>query len=204
MAQKYFQKFTLADIFNNKELKNIIPLVNYKEIEREDGKISRRTSMKSIKQLIVDTSSSAARPYYKPLIVRRSQGQVLLTGELVGDQDTCVEAVYSALLAKRVFMIWTANNMDMIRTALKESEENKKITGVDTKLFLRVNSLLEIKGMNWRQAQEFLNNIMENIYYSGKFPKTSKKYDIQNIPTNDQLSFSQRQLRWKYKVGDLK
>lgn len=210
MANGYSQRFTLTEIFNNKELKDVIPLVNYKEKEREDGKISTRTNMKSIKQLIVDASTKGARPYYKPLIVRRSQGSVVLTGKLVGDQDACVDAVYSSILAKRVFMIWTANNMDMVRSALKEAEANKKKTGIDTKLFLRVNSIEEIKGMNWREAQAFLNNVMENIYYSDNFPKTAKKFGVEEIQNNiakskaeHTLNYRSQKIRWKRRVGDM-
>lgn len=210
MANGYSQRFTLAEIFNNKKLKGVIPLVNYKETEREDGKISKTTNMKSVKQLIVDTSTKSARPFYKPLIVRRSQGKVELSGELVGDQDACVDAVYSALLAQRVFMIWTANNMDLIRYALKESEEHKRKTGEELKLFLRQKSMLEIQSMNWRQAQAFLNNVMENIFFSGNYPKTLKKYNIKKMLDDEaklkgeyMLTYGKRRLSWKFRVGDV-
>ena len=32
MASRFTQNFTLTDIFNNKKLKDKIPLINYKEI----------------------------------------------------------------------------------------------------------------------------------------------------------------------------
>lgn len=38
MASRFTQNFTLTDIFNNKKLKDKLPLINYKEIEREDEK----------------------------------------------------------------------------------------------------------------------------------------------------------------------
>ena len=63
MASRFTQNFTLTDIFNNKKLKDKLPLINYKEIEREDGKVSRRTNTKTINRLVFDVSTSAARPY---------------------------------------------------------------------------------------------------------------------------------------------
>ena len=35
MANRFTQQFTLKDIFNNKKLKNKLPLINYKEKEVE-------------------------------------------------------------------------------------------------------------------------------------------------------------------------
>ena len=60
MANGYSQIFTLKDIFNNKKLKDKLPLVNYKEKELENGKISQRTNAKTINRFIFDTATSAA------------------------------------------------------------------------------------------------------------------------------------------------
>ena len=47
MAGRYSQIFTLKDIFNNVNLKGKLPLINYKETMLENGKISKRTNVKS-------------------------------------------------------------------------------------------------------------------------------------------------------------
>lgn len=203
MASGYSQTFSLTDIFNNKKLKDKLPLINYREKELENGKISRRTYAKTVNRQVFDTATSAARPFYKPLITTRSGDVMVISGELVGDHDGAVDAVYNALQAKRSILIWTANNADMIRTALKEAEKTKKSNGLPSKLFLRVKSMQEIEGMSNRQIEALLQNIMENIYYGDDFPETQKKYDIENLPVNSPLNYEQRKIRWKHRVGDV-
>lgn len=202
MANRYSQIFTLKDLFNNPKLKNKLPLINYKEIERENGKISRRTNAKTVNRQVFDTATSAARPFYKPIKTSRAGDTMVISGNLVGDHDAAVDAVYNALVAKRLLLLYTANNADMIRSALKESEKNKRTYGQDTRLYLRANSMVEIEGMTNRQIQALLNNIMENIMYGDDFPETQKKYSVEEMPTRTPLNYEQRKLKWKQMVGD--
>ena len=200
MANRFSQNFTLTDIFNNKKLKDKIPLINYKEKELENGRISRRTNAKTVNRQVFDTATSAARPFYKPMITTRSGDLMIISGELVGDHDGAVDAVYNALQSKRVLFIWTANNVKMIRDALKESEKNKN-NGVATKLYLRVQSMQQIEGMTKPQIQALLQNVMENIVYGDDFPKTQKKYGVENWNLSNKFNYNQLKLRWKNRVG---
>lgn len=207
---RFTQNFTLTDIFNNKKLKDKIPLINYKEKELENGKVSRRTYAKTVNRQVFDTATSAARPFYKPLKTSRSGDTMIIGGDLVGDHDGAVEAVYNAIQSKKSILIWTANNADMIRSALKEAEKNKRQNGINTKLFLRVQSMQQIEGMTKPQIQALMGDIMENIIYGDDFPETQKKFNVKEmLDTQARTSkeythtYSQRQLRWKYKVGDL-
>lgn len=202
MAGRYSQTFSLTDIFNNKKLKDKIPLINYREKELENGKISRRTNAKTINRLVFDISTSAARPFYKPITTQRSGDTMVISGNLVGDHNSAVDAVYNALLSQKQVMIYTVNNADMIRSALKEAEKNKRKYGNDTKLYLRVQSMTEIEGMSKREIQALLNNIMENIVYGDNFPETQKKYGVENLPVRSPYNYKQRQLRWKFRVGE--
>ncbi len=202
MASRFTQNFTLTDIFNNKKLKGKLPLINYKEIEKENGKVSRRTNGKTINRLVFDVSTSAARPYYKPIITHRSGDTMIISGNLVGDHNSAVEAVYNALLAQKQVMIYTVNNADIIRSALKEAEKNRRKYGINSKLYLRAKSMTEIEGMTKRQIQALLHNIMENIFYGDDFPETQKKYGVENLPVNSPYNYKQRQSNWKNKVGD--
>ena len=202
MASRFTQNFTLTDIFNNKKLKDKLPLINYKEIEKENGKVSRRTNGKTINRLVFDVSTSAARHYYKPIITHRSGDTMIIGGNLVGDHNSAVEAVYNALVAQKQVMIYTVNNADIIRSALKEAEKNKRKHGINSKLYLRAKSMTEIEGMTKRQIQALLHNIMENIFYGDDFPETQKKYGVENLPVNSPYNYKQRQLNWKNKVGD--
>jgi hypothetical protein len=202
MAGTFYQNFTLKDIFNNKNLKNKLPLINYKEKELEDGRISVRTNAKTVNRQVFDTSISAARPFYKPLKPIRSGDTLILDGNLVGDHNEAVEAVYNALKAQRTILIWTANNADMIRTALKETETTRRKYGITPKLFLRAKSMQEIEGMSKQQIQALLSDIMENIFYGDDFPATQKKYKVEEIAINSPYNYKERKIRWKFKVGD--
>lgn len=202
MATRYSQNFTLTDIFNNKRLKGKIPLINYKEIEREDGKVSRRTNAKTINRLVFDISTSAARPYYKPITTHRSGNTMVISGNLVGDHNAAVEAVYNALQSQKQVMSYTVNNADIIRSALKEAEKNKRNYGADSKLYLRAQSMTEIEGMTKREIQALIDNIMENIFYGSDFPETQKKYGVENLPVKSPYDYKQRQEQWKRKIGE--
>ena len=202
MATRYSQNFTLTDIFNNKRLKGKIPLINYKEIEREDGKVSRRTNAKTINRLVFDISTSAARPYYKPITTHRSGNIMVISGNLVGDHNAAVEAVYNALQSQKQVMSYTVNNADIIRSALKEAEKNKRNYGADSKLYLRAQSMTEIEGMTKREIQALIDNIMENIFYGSDFPETQKKYGVENLPVKSPYDYKQRQEQWKRKIGE--
>lgn len=201
---KFSQTFTLKDIFNNKALEGKLPLINYKEIEREDGKVSTRTNAKTVNRLVFDTATKAARPFYKGLKTQRSGDTMVISGDLQGDHDAAVDAVYNALQGQRVTIIYTANNADMIRSALKESEKNRRHNGINSKLFLRCKSMVEIEGMTRPQLQALMTDIMDNIVYGDDFPETQKKYgveewEIEKSPYN----YKQRQRIWKFKVGDM-
>ena len=202
MATRYSQNFTLTDIFNNKRLKGKIPLINYKEIEREDGKVSRRTNAKTINRLVFDISTSAARPYYKPITTHRSGNIMVISGNLVGDHNAAVEAVYNALQSQKQVMSYTVNNADIIRSALKEAEKNKRNYGADAKLYLRAQSMTEIEGMTKREIQALIDNIMENIFYGSDFPETQKKYGVENLPVKSPYDYKQRQEQWKRRIGE--
>lgn len=203
MASRFSQNFTLTDIFNNKKLKDKLPLINYKEKELENGKISRRTNLKTLNRQVFDTATTAARPYYKPMTTTRSGDRMVISGEMVGDHDSAVDAVYNAIQAKRSMLIWTVNNADMIRSALKEAEKNKRARGIDTKLYLRVQSMQQIEGMSKREIQALMSDIMENIVYGDDFPETQKKYKAENLYIKSPYNYNQRKLRWKFKVGDI-
>lgn len=197
---KYSQTFSLLDIFNNKNLKDKLPLVNYKEIERENGKVSRKTNMKTVNRMVFDTATSAARPFYKPILTTRTGDTMIINGNLVGDHNECVDAIYDRLQAQKTMMIWTANNMDMIRDALKESEKAKQRMGLSCKLYLRAKSMQEIEGMSRAELQELLKNIMENIYYGDDFKHTQEKYKVAELPTNSPLTYEQRKREWDIRV----
>lgn len=195
---KYTQKFTLLEIFNNKKLRDKIPLVNYKEKVDEEGKVHRTTNMKSISRFVFDKSVSAARPFYSPLTPHKAGNEIYIEGTLVGDHDEAVEAVYQKLVTSVPMMKYIANNADMIRSALKETEKS----GASEKLYLRYNSMLEIENLSDKEMQKFVNDIMQNIFF-GNYPKTQKKYGVERLSIGNHFSYADNKVRWERKVGIL-
>ena len=128
MANRFSQNFTLTDIFNNKKLKDKIPLINYKEKELENGKISRRTNAKTVNRQVFDTATSAARPFYKPMITTRSGDLMIISGELIGDHDGAVDAVYNALQSKRVLFIWTKGSINATNWGNDKTTNTRVVT----------------------------------------------------------------------------
>lgn len=201
MASNFTQNFTLLDIFNNKKLKDKVPLINYKETIQGDGKVSTRTNPKTINKFVFDISTTAARPFYKNINTARSGDKMIISGDLIGDHDACVDAIYNAISSKKTLLMWTVNNTDMIRDALKESEKNKRKYGITSKLFLRVQSMQQIEGMTKKQIYALMKDIMDNIVLGDNFPQTQKKYNVKDwaFPSG----YNTTKLKWKQKVGDL-
>ena len=203
MANRFSQNFTLVDIFNNKKLRNKIPLINYREKELENGKISRRTNAKTVNRQVFETAKSSARPFYTPMVASQSGDKLIIGGELRinSELEDVVDAVYNDLLAKKQILIFTANNADMIRDALKEAEKNRRNYGIQCKLYLRVQSMQQIEGMTEKQVAYLMNDIMENIVYSDDFIATQKKWNVQEMVVKSPYTYEQRKEQWQQKVG---
>lgn len=203
MANGYSQTFTILDIFNNPKLKGKIPLVNYKESVGNDGKIHKTTNMQSLTTLIYDTAKNGARPFYKPLKAVKSGNTITVGGNLQGDLNTAYNGVYTALLNNKVMFNFTVNNADIIRTALKESQRQKRSNGKEPKLWLKYNSIEEIASLSKRQLQFFIDDVMRNIFYNEDFAYTQKKYGVDKIAVNGSTDYARRRLNWQRKVGDI-
>lgn len=192
MGARYSQTFTLADIFDNKKLKDKIPQLK-----------SYRTISFNITQQIMQIVSTASRPYYQPQEITDESDKIIISGNLVGNHDGAVNAVYMALMANKDLLSYSSNNFNIIKSALIESKNYRKSSGFMPKLYLRTQSMQEIQGMSNRQIQGLLGDIMDNIVFGDNFPETQKKFKVNNFVFKNQLNYSQNVLRWKYKVGDV-
>lgn len=198
---KFSRTFEIVDIFNNRKLKDKLPLINYREKEDKYGRSHYTTNLKSVGALIYDTAISGAKPCYAPLEHSKTGDTIIIGGTLKVEHDEAVQSIYDAIMSKRVVLKYTANNMDIIRCALKEGEKLKRQYGLHSKLYLRTNSMQEIEGMSMRQIQALMTDIMDNIFYSDYFPETQKKYGVEHIAVNSPLSYEQRKQQWQKRVG---
>lgn len=201
MAQKYSQSFTLKDIFNNQRLVGKLPLVNYREVMLDNGKISRRTKMDSVTKLVADNSKSSARPFYKSFSFSKSGDNIIIDGNSDFELSAIQDAVYNSLIGIKALIRHTANDGDMIRSALKEAEKNKRKYGIDSKLFLKVGSMQQIEAMSDRQLSLLMNQIIDNIYYGDNYPETQKKYRIKELMDSTGFKYETWKESWKNEVG---
>lgn len=198
----YSRQFTLSDIFSNKELRGKLPYIQYKETEKEDGKISVRTKMLSISAYTYDVSKKSARPYYNPFVPRKNGNNIVIKGVLSEGYQLgqVVDDIYTELLAKRMIIQWTANNMGIIRKALKEGKKAQRIEGKEPKLALKISSIDQIKFMNNSQITYFIDDVMKNIVYGDDFPQTQNKYNVEKlIPKN--VDYQTAVERWNQNTG---
>lgn len=198
MAHGYYKNFTLSDIFNNPRLAGKLPMMNYKEVKREDGKVSRRTNMQSFMSLVYSTAKSGARPYYRPLRATKSGGIVEIDGKIVaGDLDIAYNSVYLALRGALPMLRMTVNNAGMIRSALKNGRKQALSGGEEPKLWLRVGSIKEIANMSQPQLQAFMQDIMKNLYFNEEFAYTQKQFGVQV----NRAEYAIEKEQWIRKVG---
>lgn len=200
-TSSYTQNFSLADIFNNKKLREKLPLLNYKETEKEDGKISYRTNAKTVTRLVFDTAEKSARPFFKPLKSHRNGNRIEIDGNLVADYDVAYNGIYAGLVAAKQLISYTANNRDILMSAIKETGKNKRMFGLDSKLYLRAKSMQEIEGMTKRQLQAFMQDIMSNIFFGDDFPKTQEKFGLYDRDFGDGKTYAQHEAIWKKRIG---
>lgn len=203
MATRYSQIFTLKDIFNNQLLEGKVPLINYKEIQKDDGKMSYRTYGKTITKQVFDIAKASARPHYTHFIAQKHANLIEIGGSISTTLESAYRSILSNLNANKTLFKFIGENADVIRSALKEAEKNKRVYGFSSKLHLRVQSMEEIYGMSNKQLISMMNNIMEDIYFSGNYPKTVKKYGIEEaLNSQGTYDFAQRQRNWQIRVGE--
>lgn len=197
---RYSQNLSLIDIFNEKKLLNRLPLVRYKE--QEVGYKRRiRTNMYSVGRYVYYLSQRGARPYYKPLISRKNGDLISISGNLVGSIDEAENSVYMTLVNNKGILEMTANQMDIIRDAVKEAEKNKRIYGTAGNLYLREKTIQQIRNLTDRQMLRFMRDIFDNIEYSGNYPETIAKWSkILGMQAND-INSRRRKRYWEQKVG---
>ena len=203
MANQWTQIFTVRDILSNKQLKGKMPYIQYKEKETETGEVSQRTQVLTVRKQVFDTATTSARPFYSPLVTQKTGDQLILEGNLTGDHDQAVDAVYTALKGIRAELIWTANTANILRYAMKETERNKRTFGIDSKLYLRAQSMEQIQGMSMAQRQALLKDIVDNVYFGDDFPETQKKFRVDELVEGGIYNYKQEKENWKRKVGAL-
>lgn len=196
----YKQIFTLREIFSNRELQSKLPYIRYKEILNDNEELVIRTNVKRVKTLAFANATRTARKHINPLETTKVDNKLILQGKIQGNIEDVVSDIKNNLNEIRSVLSYTANNANMIREGIKESESIARANNQPQKLYLKISSLQEIKLMNYRQLEKFMQDVMENLYYGSGYEKTQKKYNVSK-QEGFIKPYEQRQEEWRKKVG---
>ncbi|MDR1138316.1 MAG: hypothetical protein LBK70_00345 [Clostridiales bacterium] len=209
MGVGYSDKLTLAHIFNNKSLAKVLPIGDYKEKSNRKGKIDDKAQMRIIANQVMDIAKQSAVPYYSPLKVKWSNRSIVISGTLTKSYDGAYNAIFRAVDSKKRLLASLATNNELIRMAWLENKGKFPMFGDDTvgqgqylrrvspKLLLRAKSVADIKQMNDNELLDIVNDIVDNIKYSGNYPQTVSQLGIRM----DTQQYRQAQAKWRKKVG---
>lgn len=204
----YSDKLTLAHIFNNKALAKKLPIGDYKEQGNHKGKMDSKAQMRIIANQVRDIAKQASTPFYKPLRTSRSNRTIVISGKLVKPYGQAFDSIFRAIDGKKRLLASLAVNNETIRFAMNEDKakvqpfgdtrtQTSQLKEKSPKLLLRAKSVAEIKKMNANQLWGVVNDITDNIVYSGNYSQTVKELGIN---TSTEL-FRAEQRKWQKKVG---
>lgn len=170
----YRQKFTLSDLFMNKDLKDVLPQMKIKEIYNEEGDVGyKNKGVDNITTFIRQYAIMGARNSMKTIHSNTSDDTIIISGKLKSNYTihNTYDDVLRTLQMNAYMMSMVGNNGNVIAKALQQTKINAKYLGYEPKLYLTINSLDEIKSMDRMQKGKFMKDVMENIYFSDDFKK---------------------------------
>lgn len=173
----YKQLFTLSDLFNNKDLKGYLPQIEFKEYTKNDKIYSSSKGFNYLFDEIVMYARIGAMPYMSNVKITRSTTSndgFYVDGKLRKNAtlQLAYDSVLSTLQGASGSLTLLGSYGDTIEGMMREIRKTSKYRMGDKsepKLWLRINSLQEIKSMNKQQKDALLKNIIENIYFSDDF-----------------------------------
>lgn len=182
----YSKKFTLYDLFNNKDLRGYLPQAKIrtsKFVSSINGKEYRQ--IESIKfddyiDQIVEISKRTARITMKNVKANTNAYMVALIKGTLRKGYSITNTYNDVLMAIRnnAYMVkFFYFNREQIAKAMKETESLLGVNREKNRLYLRINSLDEIKGFDRMEMAKFLKDVMENIYFNDNFIKTENAFD---------------------------
>ncbi len=187
----YKQNFSLSDIFNNKSIRKKLPIGDFNEIEK-NKRVSKNGQLRIIGNQIKSLSSAAASKYYNKVRVTRTNRTITIKGDLNVSYGKAYNGIYNYIKSKSGLLSSLALNNEILQTAWMEEKKNSK----PTKLYLKVANIKEIKSMNANQLKSLMNDIIDNIRFSGNYPKAQKLFGEKQ----DGDFMKQKQI-WMKKVG---
>ena len=181
----YSKKFTLYDLFYNPDLKGVLPQarIRTKELELTSEKKVRtieKVSFDDYLDQIISIATKTAKKTMKNVKVNTNAYMVaLIKGTL---RKGCYitntyNDVYMTLRNNAYMVSFFYTNREKIAKCMLESEIILGANREKNRLYLRINSLEEIKGFDRMEMAKFLKDVMENLYFNDNFIKTENAFD---------------------------
>ena len=195
----YQKKFTLTDLFNNDELKGVLPQVHTRITKKKSGvtfddgtEIYYRTTRHKFDDaidMVLQSAKNGAKNSMTRVKVyrgtnyitdRKTEHGIQSTGKLQAEvygkirKGMTLHNAYNDVLNaikqnSYMLSIMGANNGRLIRETM-ERIANKGYE-YQPKLYLTINSLEQIKAMDRPEKAKFLRSVIENIYFNDEFEK---------------------------------
>lgn len=177
----YSKKFTLQDLFYNPYMKDVLPQAKVKtqKIEYEKGgeTLSKRVPVKfSLDDYIDQIIRIATRTARKTM--KNVKGKPT-SAYMVALIDGTLRKGYSITNTYNDVLMALKNQAFMVSFFHSNKEEIEKAllhpNNDNFKLYLRINSLDEIKSFDRMQMGKFLKDVAENLYFNDNFIYANEK-----------------------------
>lgn len=193
MNSKYSQVFSLEDLFENETVKNKLPFLQSEGNDENEDVLAQ-----NVFQFVKVSAKSVLNNFNASYI----GNSIVLDVGSDYELDSLVDKIYDDLLLSKSNIETSILNHEIIESAVNESKSNRRRYGINSKLYLKAQSVQQISGMNEKQIEELINNILENIYFGDNFPQTQKKFNLSDLKIYGRHSYEERKKQWKQMVGD--
>lgn len=194
MSGGYTKSHTLEEILTNPDFADILPQFKVKELESGGISVTRKSIYKQVQAL----ARIGAKPHYKKMEIVALEDKITISGELTTDIDSAFDSVYNSIKASQTALAQSANNSDLLRSALKYTLTEAQKTGKKPTLYLKEGQFQNIKNLPIESKRAFVSDVLANLWYGDDFKKMQKQYKI-----NEDPRYEINKYKWQMKVGEI-
>lgn len=177
------QKFTLNDLFNNDELKGVLPQIHSRKTKKksgitfDDGReiyfVTHHKKFNDAIDMVLQTGVNGARNSMTNVKLKKPMYMTAFIDGKVRKSSTITNAYNDVLNAikQQSYMIkmFGGNNGNIIKDTMERIANKTEQFYKEPKLWLNINSLEQIKAMDRPQKAKFIKSVIENIYFNDDF-----------------------------------
>lgn len=204
----YKQNFTLSQIFAEDTMKGrLLNLINIRDLRTNDNDKVNKAPFNTVKNLAFLIANKSASQVFESFVSTEIGDNLDIAGK-IDNLDVALDQITLDLASQVGTLSTLANNINIINEAVVESLRIQHATGKEPKLYLKENSLQEIRNKSPKEMSEFLQEILENIYYNESFKNVQSSLDLESNSIDGKkyswIKYKDRKAKWEYKVGKFK